>query len=454
MQGLEFASMNPSTLMTIPTPAIPTADSRQNLRWLFVLRNLMILGESLIIWISIYGLEFPLHEPPLWAIVTLLGVFNWWTWLRLSSPEPIAEFELFAQLSVDVLAITAILYFTGGATNPIAWFFLLPLMIAATVLPQSYTWYMVIFTSACYTILMGFYEPLPEIHAQTLQADVGHMMHPVTENHGLELHAFGMWFGFVLSAVLVAYFVVEMANTLRERERRLAEVREQTLRNERVVALGTLAAGAAHEMGTPLGTMAILIREIESECECGDNNPEMLEKMRILREQVARCKKALSVMSASAGEIRAEAGHVMALNSYLDQAVKDWRRQRVNTKLDYRCSGPKPIPGILAEQTLTHALVNILNNAADVSPQGIELSAQWSHERVLIRIMDNGPGIAPGVSELLGKAPVSSSKEQGLGVGLFLAFATIERLGGRIEMAPRPQGGTCTTLVLPLVSLE
>jgi two-component system sensor histidine kinase RegB len=453
VQGLESLPMSSNPLMPIPTSTIPTADSRQNLRWLFVLRNLMILGESLIVWISIYGLEFPLHEAPLWGIVTLLGAFNWWTWLRLSSPEPIAEIELFIQLSVDVLAITAILYFTGGATNPIAWFFLLPLMIAATVLPQSFTWYMVIFTSGCYTILMGFYEPLPEFHSQTLQSDAAHIMHPVTENHGLELHAFGMWFGFVLSAVLVAYFVVEMANTLREQERRLAEVREQTLRNERVVALGTLAAGAAHEMGTPLGTMAILIREIESECECTDN-PEMLEKMHILREQVARCKKALSVMSASAGEIRAEAGHVMSLAGYLDRTVKDWRRQRANAKLDYRCSGPKPVPGILAEQTLTHALVNILNNAADVSPQGIELSAQWSHERVVMRIMDNGPGIAPGVSELLGKAPVSSSKEQGLGVGLFLAFATIERLGGFIEMAPRPQGGTCTTIVLPLVSLE
>ena len=442
--------MSSNPLMNIPTPATPAADSRQNLRWLFVLRNLMILGESLIVWISIYGLEFPLREAPLWGIVTILAGFNWWTWLRLSSPEPIAEMELFIQLSADVLAITAILYFTGGATNPIAWFFLLPLIIAATILPQSYTWYMVIFTSGCYTILMGFYEPLPEIHAQTLQGEAAHMMHAVTESHGLELHAFGMWFGFVFSAVLVAYFVVEMASSLRERERRLAEVREQTLRNERVVALGTLAAGAAHEMGTPLGTMAILIREIETECDCASGS-DLIEKMKILREQVARCKKALSVMSATAGEIRAEAGHVMPLTDYLDETVESWRRQRLNNKLDYQCSGPLPAPGILAEQTLTQALVNILNNAAEVSPQGIELIVRWDWGHVVVRIVDHGPGIAPGVSERLGKAPIST-KEQGLGVGLFLAFATIERLGGRIEMAPRSEGGTCTTIELPLVS--
>jgi two-component system sensor histidine kinase RegB len=437
--------------MSIPTPIIPATDSRQNLRWLFVLRNLMMFGEALVIFISLYGLNFPLREVPLWGILTLLGVFNWWTWLRLSSLEPIAEIELFIQLSVDVLAITAILYFTGGATNPIAWFFLLPLIITATVLPQEYTWYMVIFTSGCYTLLMGFYEPLPEIAPQTLHGDGTHLMHAaMMQGHDLELHVFGMWFGFVFSAVLVAYFVVEMANTLRERERRLAEAREQSLRSERVVALGTLAAGAAHEIGTPLGTMAILIHEIENECECADNG-ELLEKMKILREQVARCKQALSVMSATAGEIRAEAGHVMPLTAYLDATVESWRRQRRKAVLDYRQAGPLPPPCILAEQTLTHALINILNNAADVSPQGIELIVRWDQERATLRIIDHGPGIAPTVSERLGKAPVTT-KEQGLGVGLFLAFATIERLGGHIKMAPRPEGGTCTTILLPLVA--
>ena len=446
--------MNHEPLLSIPSAVNLASDARQNLRWLFVLRNLMIIGEGLIIFISIYGLEIPLRETPLWMIMTLLSLFNWWTWLRLGSLEPVSENELFIQLSCDVLAITALLYFTGGATNPIAWFFLLPLIIAATVLPQEYTWYMVIFTSGCYTLLMAYYQPLPDIQPFVVQAEndrVHALHHVMTPNRGFNLHVFGMWFGFVFSAVLVAYFVVEMAKTLRARESSLAEAREHSLRNERVVALGTLAAGAAHEMGTPLGTMAILIREIEHDSEA-IRDLDLAMKMKILREQVARCKQALSVMSASAGEIRAESGHLTSLTSYLDRVVASWKQQGNGVKLEYRKSGPKPSPGILAELTLTHALINILNNAAEVSPKGIRFQATWDRQNMTLSILDRGPGISPEIYEQIGKEPLST-KGNGLGVGLFLAFATINRLGGRIEMFPRKDSkGTCTEIVLPVMN--
>lgn len=439
--------------MSIPTPTIPDTDARQNLRWLFVLRNLMICGEGLLVWISRYGLDIPLREVPLWGVLTLLSLFNWWTWLRLSSPKSITENEIFVQLSCDVLGIAGMLYFTGGATNPLAWFFLLPLMIAATVLPQEYTWYTVIFTSGCYTLLMAFYQPLPDIHPLILQNADTHGLYHSLKNEDLELHVFGMWFGFVFSAALVAYFVVEMANTLRERDRRLAEIREQNLRGERILALGALAAGAAHEMGTPLGTIAILISEIESEY-LHTKNDEFLEKVRTIRDQVSRCKQALSVLSATAGELRAESGHTMPLTRYLEETIAIWRNQRPRTALVFTLNNHhSESPTILAERTLTHALCNLLNNASDVSPEGIELAVRWDTEYAYINIMDRGPGIAPMVSEQIGKIPVST-KEYGLGVGLFLAFFTIERLGGEIKMTSRIGGGTNIYLVLPLVCVS
>jgi two-component system sensor histidine kinase RegB len=330
-----------------------------------------------------------------------------------------------------------------------AWFFLLPLIIAATVLPQAFTWYLVIFASGCYTVLMGYYQPLPEYQAVTLPSDVPLTSHSYLEHHDIQLHVFGMWFGFVFSAVLVAYFVVEMANTLRERERRLAEAREQALRNERVIALGTLAAGAAHEMGTPLGTMAILVHELEQEYD-GVDSATFREKMAILRNQIVRCKNALSVMSASAGEARAEGGHLMPLTRYLNEVVEDWRQQKPQVALEQKINTTGSSPSLIAELTLTQALVNVLNNAAEVSPQGITMEVTWTYNVATIVVVDQGPGIAPDLSEHLGKTPITT-KTNGLGVGLFLAFSTIERLGGSIRMTRVEPAGTRTTITLPLI---
>ncbi len=456
--------MNDETLISIPEPVTSDNSAWMNLKWMFVMRNLIICVEALSVFISVYGLDIPLHQAALTGIITLQSGLNWYTWLRLGNERQVTEGELVVQLCCDILAITGILYFTGGATNPLTWFYLLPLIIAATVLPQTFTWYLVIFASSAYTVLMRYYEPLPRIVPMTLSdienIPVDHQehllmsqqQHLMMDHHDIQLHVFGMWFGFVFSAVMVAYFVVGIADSLRKLDRKLATAREQTLRNERVVALGTLAAGAAHEMGTPLGTMAILVHDLEKEYKQHSHSQDLCLKMKILREQVDRCKAALSVMSASAGAVRAESGRIMTISRYLDEVVANWREQDLPTPLNYLKTGYEPSPNFLAERTLTHALVNILNNGADVSPHRIDLRARWTPENAVLDILDEGPGISPAVFARLGKDPVSSKKEHGLGVGLFLAFSAIERLGGKIDMQPRPdhRRGTLTRIILPV----
>ncbi len=431
--------------------SIDSADAaRGNLNWLFVLRNLLITAASLIVVITVYDLGVPLPTNPLWGIIATMVAVNCLTWFRLQDVRPVTELELFLHLCLDALSITGLLYFAGGATNPMAWFLLLPLIITATVLPQRYTWYMMLLACGGYTLLISYYHPLPPIPVAKVVKTDRLPLDLLEQRRRFELHAFGTWVGFVFSAGLVAYFVVEMANTLRERERKLAEVREQTLRDERVVALGTLAAGAAHEMGTPLGTMAILVQEL-LEDYVGREHERLRQRLLIFKDQIERCKNALAVISASAGQVRAESGHLEEVYRYLEKLVQQWRQQRPGTRLKFQVGEADAKAKIIAERTLSHALINILNNAADVSPEVVELKAQWNLSRLELLIIDQGPGISPGLTHELGRYPVVSTK-QGLGVGLFLSYATVERLGGTIEMKSMPEGGTRTRITLPLLT--
>jgi two-component system sensor histidine kinase RegB len=248
----------------------------------------MIFGEIILTILSVYGLGIGLPEYQLWLVVLASGAFNVYTSIRLETDDPVTELEIFSQISIDVFTIAALLYLTGGASNPITWVFLLPLIITAIMLPQAYAWYMVILTTSLYTMLIAFNVPLPSIEPH--MPDPTPLLHTDVENYKMlqhahimndksyfSLHMFGMWFGFVFSAGLVAYFVVELARTLRDQERSLAEARENALRDERVIALGTLAASAAHDMGTPLGTIAIVAHELEQEYP-SHRYPDLYEK--------------------------------------------------------------------------------------------------------------------------------------------------------------------------------
>lgn len=425
----------------------------------------MILSETILIVLSVYGLNIRLPEQPLWLVVLSIIVVNIYTSMRLETDDPVTELEIFSQLVLDVFGITALLYLTGGASNPITWVFLLPLIITAIMLDQSYAWYMVILTTSMYTALMAYNVPLPSIEPHMPNPEMKYtdaknyellqQVHAMSDTHYFNLHIFGMWFGFVFSAGLVAFFVVELAKTLKNQERKLADARESALRDERVIALGTLAASAAHDMGTPLGTIAIVAHELEQEYPT-HRFPDLHEKLIIMQKQIDRCKTALSVMSASAGEMRAESGRAMLLTDYIDEVIQQWRTHKPTAKLNFFIDPNVVLHAkIIAELTLTHSIINILNNAAEASPsdKGVELHASWDWDYATIKIKDHGPGLPPELINFAGKQPVIS-KKRGLGVGLFLAYSTIKRLGGKINLSNCESGGACVEIILPLLDAE
>lgn len=431
------------------------AAAASHLRRLFVLRNVAIAGQALAVWFADSGLGLALPAP-IWSAIAALAGVNLLTWLRLRQPWPVADLEIFCQLVADVLALAAVLYFSGGSTNPFVSLFLVPLTIAATTLPSRFTWAMVGATLLCYTVLLFYYVPLPDLAIGSFC--VGALCAPQDMLHdhdghdsGFGLHVWGMWFNFLVSAGLIAFFVVRMARSIRERDRLLAAAREETLRNERIVALGTLAAGAAHELGTPLSTMAVITRELQEE---GGNDAERSENLRLLRDQVDHCKGILTRLLASAGQPRAEGGARLPLPSYLAEVMDQWRLMRPGIVIRTRWEGSRPDPEIVSERTLTQALLNLLNNAADASPRSVEVRGRWTERELTLEILDRGPGLTPEAARNAGQ-PFFTTKEpgHGIGIGLFLANATIERLGGTVRLMNREGGGAMTRVTLPLACL-
>ncbi|PPD35649.1 MAG: histidine kinase [Methylomonas sp.] len=435
---------------------------RENLNWLYILRNLLLFGVVVSVFVAVHGLGIELPMNQLWLAIFAISILNLYTWLRLRTPEPVTEHEIFSQICMDVLALAYLLYLTGGASNPIIWVFLLPLIVTAIMLPQSYAWNMVIITSCVYTVLIAYNVPLPALapHAEhhslhNLTPEMSLRLQLLEDRRYFNLHVFGMWFGFVFSAGLVAFFIIALAKTLKERERSLADARESALRDERVVSLGTLAASAAHDMGTPLGTIAILAHDLAEDFP-EHRFPELNQKLVILQQQLDRCKQALSVMSASAGEMRAESGKVMTVSDYIDQVLNQWRTHKPSTKLNLFISGNVEADAqIIAERTLTHSLINILNNAAEAtdSNAGIEFHANWDSVNLVLKIRDFGPGLPPELVDFAGQKPVKSNK-QGMGVGLFLTYTTIKRLGGTIYFNNLAAGGACVEISLPILTKE
>jgi two-component system sensor histidine kinase RegB len=403
-----------------------------NLRRVLVLKNVALVGQTLAMMVVAYGLGMPL---PLTVIVLTLLAINVLTWLRLRIQWPVTEAEVFAQLLLDVMILSVLLYLAGGATNPFVLLLLLPLTIAAATLSARYTWSMAAVVVACFGMLMFIHMPLPHFH--------------ITYDGEITLKSAGMVLGFALGVGLIVAFVIRMGNVLRERERLLAEAREALLRDRHIVSLGTLAVGAAHEIGTPLATMAVLARELQHEYQ---DQPELCDKLHILREQVERCKVTLTDMLSSSGRERAESGCRVALDDYLRDVTLQWRRARPGVEFSFNWEGRRPGPDIVAQQTLSQAIINLLNNAADAGNEGLEVVARCDERVLQLSVYDRGQGVSAKVQGDTGR-PMFSTKPEGHGLGLFLTRAVVSRLGGALRLFNRPEGGACAELILPLDKL-
>jgi two-component system sensor histidine kinase RegB len=463
-----------------PSPLTSSPAASQPLARLIVLRRVEVLAQALVLLLAAGWLRIPLEVLPMATATVGLSLFNLYSQWRLGQQQPVSEREYFCQLLPDVAALTLLLYYAGGSANPFVSLFLLPLTIAAATLPTRYIWAMAGITLGAYTFLMFYNLPLPPpqgdlarldellARASGLAAESGeHAGH----DGGFALHVLGMWFNFVVSALIVAVFLSRLAATLRERERQLGDARqreqERALRHEQILALGTLAAGAAHKLGTPLSTMAVVLRDLELE---HGQAPGLGEDLSLLRQQVDQCKRTLTQVLASAGAARERGGAdqppALPFPQWLNELLDGWRVLRPRVRVDYLAEEDTAAPLVRADPSLEQALINLLDNAADASPGGVEVRSRYETSRpdqadyCIIEFLDRGPGLDPSLSQRLGQPGVSTKDDPtqagGSGIGLFLTQATLERFGGCLELSNRPAAdgpGACCRVTLPLASL-
>ena len=345
---------------------------------------------------------------------------------------PITNKEFFIHLLVDIIFFSILLYFSGGASNPFISYYLIPISIAAITLPRSYTASIALIALSGYSLLLIHYIPVMAIAPS-------HMGHTMADNN---LHVLGMWANFAISAAIISYFVSQIATELESQQKKIAEHREQQLENEQLLAIGTLAAGTAHELGTPLNTMRLLVDEMQLQQKANKD-------INLLSQQIDQCKITLMQLQSTANESSANQYADQTLHSYFDQLIERWQlmRPELNASVSYAKS-KLLAPHIRFHPTIAQSILNLLNNAADASPSEVEVSISWSDTEVIICIKDFGEGFEE--TKVKNQKPFSSSKTDGLGLGLFLSQNTVTRFGGSIRLDKLSEGGTMTTLCLPL----
>ena len=393
--------------------------------WLLVAITLAVLSASTL-------LDIALPRLPMCAVLALMAAFNGYVQWRALTDDPVGAKELFGQLCVDLAALAILLYLSGGAANPLISFLLVPVAVAALSLPGRLTAAIALLAVALYSLLMWRFLPLSVADPE----------------RATRMHLAGMWLTFVVSATMIAWFVARMTASIRERDSRLNAAREQALRDERVVALGALAAGAAHELGTPLATMAVVIGELEHETRL---DADARDDLALVREQIVLCKGIISSMAARAGTLRPEQVQLQDARVWLEGVRARWHTLRPRATSRLMLDGAAGVPQIVAEATLEQALASLLNNAADASDTEIDIRLDWDESKLRIVITDGGPGFPSQVLRQAGSMPLPT-RNGGAGIVLLLAFSAIERLGGRIVLDNPPGGGGLVSIELPIAS--
>jgi two-component system, sensor histidine kinase RegB len=411
-------------------PLAEPADDRAriSLEWLVLLRWGAVIGQAATIGAAevMFG-DLPLAR--LFAYVGALAATNLaLTMIKARTVSP--RLLCGAVLTLDTLLLSGLLHAVGGAYNPFSILYLVHITLAAVVLGPRWTWFLAALSVVCYGLLFAANAPAAAHGAGDLR-----------------IHLRGMWVAFVVAAGLTAYFVVQLSSAIERRDAEIAEMRARVARHERLASVTTMAAGAAHELGTPLATIAVASQELERTITSlpASYQSRLAEDAGLIRRELARCRAILNRLSAEAGQPRGEAPVELRVDDVVGdllEALPAAQRSRIRV-----ATAQNGAPLRLPRAALLQLTQNLVRNALEAGEGEVDFRFAASASGVQIVVRDRGVGMTRDVLRRVGE-PFFSTKPPGtgLGLGVFIARTLSEQMGGRFRLESEPGRGTTATV--------
>jgi two-component system, sensor histidine kinase RegB len=442
----QMATVEAPATPPVPQHATPLGETRVgrarlNLSWIVQLHWWAILGQVVIVVGASSWTHIGVPLVPLLAMLVLEvgGNLALRAWAQHASPNATSA-SVAAVMFLDAAVLTVLLDLTGGASNPFSTLYLVNVALGAVLLPPRWSWTLMVASLAGFASLYFHEEATSPAHHIRTHMDPAQMM---------DSHLRGMWVAFAIASVFIVFFVQRVSRALSARERELQQARALVERREKLASLATLAAGAAHELSTPLSTIAVVAKELQRSLP-EDVPAEVRGDLQLVREQVGRCRDILDRMSANAGEHAGEPLAPMSVRVWVETALDGLpARERVELapeegSLDARLVGPP--------RALGDALRGLLKNGIQASPpdERVMLRLAATEGWVRARVVDRGRGMTTDVLRRVGE-PFFTTKSpgEGMGLGLFLTLALVEQLGGSFQITSRPGAGTEACIDLP-----
>ena len=430
-------------------PVLPGGALR--LRTMILIRWLAVMGQLVTLLLVYFGLGFKLPFVECLVVVSASAILNGIQMVSRPQTAWIQDREATVSLAFDMVQLTVLLALTGGLYNPFALLVLAPVTVSASVLGQKSTMVISGLTLIRITVLALFYYPL----------QLGTELELVTELTLTPLYLYGLWGALIVGTVFIAVYVSSLTREAHTMRSALQATQDALSREQRLSALGGLAAAAAHELGTPLGTLYVVAKDMQEQLE--PDQTEMKEDLDLMLSEVMRCRDILRDMAAWKEIDGGEPYNVLPFLSMVEEAVSPYEKSSVAIEYNSRSEDGSVTPAVVRSPEMLHALGLLSQNAIQFARDKVVLDLHWDDEQVLLRIQDNGPGFPASVLSRLGDPYLSNRKAEEnlsenqtdlreekdgehMGLGVFIATTLLGRTGAELEFDNAPNGGAVVSI--------